>query len=105
MVGRWIEIRWRYWEKDSTTKSGRRSQYIWCEGKVEQVADGVIKASSRCKKSRKPGALRIRWPADAERDDGESFTWTVLDPLDWGREVHQGWRWPERELRTPAHNK
>ena len=64
-------------------KSGRRSNYIWCEGKVEHVADGVIKASPRCQKPLKAGALRVRWPADAERAEPESYTWTVLDPADW----------------------
>ena len=67
---------------------------------MEQVADGVIKASPRCRKPLKAGAVRVRWPADAERDEPESFTWTVLDPSDWTREVHQGWRWAEGELRA-----
>ena len=44
-------------------------------------------------------------PADADRDEKESFTWTVLDLVDWTREVHQGWRWAERELRQQANAK
>jgi len=49
--------------------------------------------------------VRVRWPADADRDEKESFTWTVLDLVDWTREVHQGWRWAERELRQQANAK
>ena len=29
----------------------------------------------------------------------------VLDPADWTREVHLGWRWAQCELRTPSRAK
>eukprot|EP00966_Prymnesium_polylepis_P109072 2524094-Prymnesium_polylepis.1 len=67
LVDREIEIRWRYWVKDSTMKSGRRSEYIWCTGTVVEVADGrTTKKSKQCKSPLPWGAVRIRWPEDAE---------------------------------------
>ncbi len=80
--------------------------YIWCEGQVEEAADGVTtKRTPRCKNILPAGAVRIRWPADAARKEPETLVWCILDARDWRREVMNGWRWAERELSTPPREK
>ena len=52
---------------------------IWCVGTVVQVANGTTdKASPRCKKMLDAGAVCIKWPADKDYDEGESYTWSIL---------------------------
>ena len=99
LVEREIEVRWLYWVKDSTAKSGRRSEYIWCVGTVVQVADGKTFKSKKAKPPLMPwGAVRIRWPEDAEFGEKESFVWSVLKPADFAKECHLGWRYSKAEL-------
>ena len=37
-------------------------------------------------------------PEDRERDEPESFVWSVLKPADWNRDVHLGWRFDAAQL-------
>ena len=82
MVGTEVEVCWRYWrpptdeEKAAGEKRKKIGEKIWCEGKVEQVANGMTdKESVRCKNLLKAGALRIRWPADPVRKELETLSW------------------------------
>ena len=59
LLGRYIEVRWRYWDVGEDGK--RKSVYIWCEGEVVEVADGrTTKKSAACKSPLPWGAVRIR---------------------------------------------
>ena len=42
--------------------------------------------------------MRIRWPKDADYDEGEKFVWSVLKPADFNCEAHLGWRYAASEL-------
>ena len=44
------------------------------------------------------GAVRIRFPEDRSRDEKETFSWVVLKPVDFNREVHLGWRFDAAQL-------
>lgn len=77
-------------------------QYIWCEGIVEEVANGTIRKSKRAKDALPAGAVRIRWPADADYDERETLVWSILNPSDWCKDVHLGWRWAPSELERLA---
>lgn len=116
LVGKMLEVRWRYWHKTTG-----QPVYMWCEGEVVQVrvlvrpavahssgnthvatqaADGEAdRMSARCKKVLPAGALRIKWPADVEYDEEESYTWTMLNPKAFNRDVHLGWRFAASELK------
>lgn len=64
-----------------------------------QVADGEKdKLSQRCKKLLPAGALRIKWPADTDFDEDESFVWSILKPCNFNRDTHLGWRFASSEL-------
>lgn len=69
---------------------------------MEEVADGNIRTSKRSKGSLPAGAVRIRWPADPEFEERETLVWSILNPDDWCKEVHLGWRWAPRELERLA---
>ena len=58
--------------------------------------------SPTSKKLAKAGAARIRWPADAERDEPESWSWEILTEANFNDDVHIGWRLSEGELRRRA---
>eukprot|EP00965_Chrysotila_dentata_P135869 4491415-Pleurochrysis_carterae.AAC.1 len=74
-------------------------RYMWCEGEVVSVADGMSdKCMPRSRTLLPAGALQIKWPEDAERDEPESFAWTVLHPAEWNRDVQHAWRWAPSEL-------
>lgn len=45
------------------------------------------------------GALRIKWPADVEFDEDESYVWSMLNPKNFNRDVHLGWRFAATELK------
>lgn len=45
------------------------------------------------------GALRIKWPADVDFDEDESFVWSMLHPKAFNRDVHLGWRFAASELK------
>eukprot|EP00965_Chrysotila_dentata_P146972 4852092-Pleurochrysis_carterae.AAC.1 len=54
---------------------------MWCEGEVVSVANGESdKRSERARTLLPAGALRLKWPEDVEREEPESFTWTILHP-------------------------
>lgn len=72
--------------------------FIWCEGTVDEVSDGTIRKSKRSKDALPAGAVRIRWPADPEFEEKETLVWSILNPADWCKEVHLGWRWAPSEL-------
>ena len=98
--------------QDNTLKLDEKGRpipyYVWCEGEVVQVADGITTKRSkdkRCTKILPAGAVRIRWPADARRKEKETVGWTILNPQDFKREVIHGWRWAARELSTPPRGK
>lgn len=99
LVGRKLEIHWRYWRAAEPGERGKRKQvFIWCEGVVAEVSDGTIRKSKRSKESLPAGAVRIRWPADSDFEERETLVWSILNPSDWCREVHLGWRWAPSEL-------
>lgn len=65
-----------------------------------QAADGETdKMSARCKKVLPAGALRIKWPADVDFDEDESFVWSMLQPKSFNKDVHLGWRFAASELK------
>lgn len=65
---------------------------------MDEVSDGTIRKSKRSKETLPAGAVRIRWPADAEFEERETLVWSILHPSDWCKEVHLGWRWAPCEL-------
>lgn len=122
LVGKTIEVRWRYRHVETG-----QPVYIWCEGVVEKVlvaprtynvhhsicsaaycsaclcakvADGEKdKATARCKKILPAGVVQIRWAADVEYDEEETLVWSVLKPAGFNRDVHLGWRFAACELK------
>lgn len=93
-MGKKLEVRWRY----TNTDTGE-PVYIWAEGEVVQVADGEKdKKSARCKKILPAGAVRIKWPEDAQYDESESFVWSILKPSAFNKDVHLGWRFAPCEI-------
>lgn len=79
-----IEVRWRYW----TMEGGKwKSQYIWCEGKVVEVADGkTTRKTPRCRSPLPWGSVRIQWPEGSEFNEEETYSWTILKAVDWNKE-------------------
>jgi hypothetical protein len=73
-----------------------------------QIANGTTDTESpRCKKLVQAGAVRIKWEADAEFEEEESYTWSILREDNWNSEVVLGWRYTaaalrERERSQPA---
>ena len=66
---------------------------------VVEVADGkTTKKSKKCASPLEWGAVRIKWPADSDYEEAESYSWTVLKPADFRNEVHLGWRYSADEL-------
>ena len=97
LVGKELELRWRYWTKEGTK---RKQVFIWCTGVVVEIADG--KTTKEKPKSKKPlpwGAVRIKWEADTEFEEDESLTWSILKGEDWNKEVCLGWRYSAAELK------
>lgn len=67
---------------------------------LAQAADGEHdKRTPRCRKVLPAGALRIKWPADVEFDEDESFVWSILHPKAFNKDVHLGWRFAACELK------
>ena len=94
LVGAMLEVRWRYRHKVTG-----KPVYIWCTSEVMQVADGgSTKKTERCKKILPRGAVRLKWPADVEFDEDESFVWSFLKPNSFNKDVHLGWRLDAKEL-------
>ena len=44
------------------------------------------------------GAVRVRWAADEDFDERETYVWSVLKPCDFNRNVHLGWRFDAEQL-------
>ena len=64
-----------------------------------QAADGEnTKKSQRCRNILPLGAVRIKWPADVEFDEDESFVWSLLKPSSFNKDVHLGWRLDASEI-------
>ena len=53
---------------------------------------------AKCKKLLDAGAVRLKWPADLEREEQESFTWCILTKDNWNEETVLGWRLSAAEL-------
>eukprot|EP00965_Chrysotila_dentata_P056179 1862455-Pleurochrysis_carterae.AAC.2 len=90
LVGRTLEVRWRYILTPTlgATSLTPTHTYMWCKGKVVSVADGTNdKRSERARTLLPAGALKLKYPEDAEREESESFTWTILHPQKWNRDV------------------
>ena len=43
-------------------------------------------------------AVRIRWPADSEHEERETYQWSVLTKDNWNAETVLGWRFAPAEL-------
>ena len=65
---------------------------------VVEVADGKVKRTPQCQSPLPWGAVRIRWPQDADYAEGETFVWSVLKPADFNKERHLGWRYAASTL-------
>ncbi|KAL1525976.1 hypothetical protein AB1Y20_020802 [Prymnesium parvum] len=95
LVGKTLEVRWRYRHVETG-----QPVYIWCEGVVEKVADGEKdKATARCKRILPAGVVQIRWAADIEYDEEETLVWSMLKPSGFNKDVHLGWRFAASELK------
>lgn len=70
---------------------------------MDEVSDGTIRKSKRSSATHPAGAVRIRWPADADYDERETLVWSILNPADWCKDVHLGWRWAASELEKLSH--
>ena len=110
MIGAKLEVCWRYWraptdeEKAAGEKRKKIGVKIWCEGTVEQVANGLDKETARHKSPLAKGALRIRWPADRTREvpEPETLSWHIFLDTDWNQHAHLGWRFTAAELKARA---
>jgi hypothetical protein len=112
LVGSWLEICWRYWRpptEEEVAKGEKRKKIgvkIWCEGEVVVVANGTSTLekpeSAKCKKLAEAGAVRIRWPADLERKERESFSWHIFQDALFNQDKHLGWRFTAAELQKRA---
>lgn len=104
LVGTMLEIRWRYWapDTDPTTKRKKMAVDIWCEGEVVQVvqvANGSTDTEGpRCTKLLEAGAVRIKFKADADFEEQEQYTWSILRACNWNAEAVLGWRYTAAEL-------
>ena len=115
LPGTGLEVRWRYWvpvteeERAAGDKRKKRAVDIWCECEVVQVANGktdtgLLNAMQpeqppKCKKLLDAGAVRLKWPADAAREEPESYTWCILTKANWNEESVLGWRYTAAELK------
>ena len=99
LVGKWLEVRWRYTNKDTG-----EYEYIWSPGKVVRVADGCSdKKTARGKKLLPAGAVLWAWEADPDFDEPAGEQWLTLLPAKFNEQVWYGWRLDPRELvKAPA---
>ena len=100
LIGKELEIRWRYWRPAKEGERGKKKAVdIWCVGEVVSVANGTTdKESPRCKHPLAKGAVRIKWPADADFDERETYTWSLLTQENWNKEAVLGWRYTAAQL-------
>ena len=105
-VGTQLEVCWRYWrdpDPENPKEAGKKrvGEKMWCEATVVEVADGKTtfgKIGKEKKQLLKPGAVRLKWPADAAFKEEESFSWHVLQAPDWRSTKHLGWRYTKEQL-------
>ena len=98
LVGKWIEILWKYFDKDT-----KQPTLIWATGRVIAIADGLTnKRSSRARKILPAGGLLWAWEADKTFDERAGEQWLILLPSKWNKHVHYGWRLDPRELKSAA---
>ena len=100
LIGKELEIRWRYWRPAKEGERGKKKAVdIWCVGEVVSVANGTTdQESPRCKHPLAKGAVRIKWPADADFDERETYTWSLLTKENWNKEAVLGWRYTAAQL-------
>ena len=90
---------WKYISKDTA-----ETVYIWTEGRITRVADGLTDTrSARARKILPAGAVLWAWDADASPDAGENGgeRWLVLLPNKWNPSsgtCPYGWRFTPKEL-------
>ena len=78
--------------------SGGNSGDMWKFG-VVSVANGTTdKQSPRCKHPLAKGAVCIKWPEDANFDEQEHFSWSILTRENWNKEAVLGWRYTASQL-------
>ena len=104
MVGSSLELCWCYWRKpteEEVAKGDKRKNiqiFMWCECDVVLVANGTTTTqnpeNAQCKKLAKAGAVRVKWPADVDRNEPESFMWLILQDDDFApdKDRHLAWR-------------
>ena len=94
LVGKWIEVRWKYFNKENN-----EPVYIWSTGKVVRVADGLTdKKSPRARKVLPAGMVLWAWEADPEFDEAAGEQWLALLPSKWNQQQLYGWRYDPREF-------
>ena len=94
LVGKWLEVRWRYTNKDTG-----EYVYIWSPGKVVRVADGLAdKRTALGKKLLPAGAVLWAWEDDPDFEDPAGEKWLTLLPAKFNAQVWYGWRLDPREL-------
>ena len=110
LIGAEVDIRWRYWAAVTDPKDKRKKMAVdtWCTGEVVQIANGTSDKGTlnkmttekvTCRTLLQAGAVRIKWPADPDHDEPESWTWVILEKRNWNAEVVMGWRFSEDELK------
>ena len=67
---------------------------MWSRELVKEV-----KANApRCKRILNAGAVCIKWPADEDFEEAESYTWSILTKDNWNKEAVLGWRYTKAQL-------
>ena len=112
LIGTELDIRWRYWVpvNDPKDKRSKKACDIWCTGEVVQIANGTSDTGTlnqmtaekvTCRKLLDAGAVRIKWPADLDREvpEPESWTWVILEKAGWNADAVMGWRFATAELK------
>lgn len=101
LVGKRIEVLWKYFEKGSDGQTGQQ-HLIWCTGRVVRVADGLSdKRSARARKVLPAGAILWAWDADPEFDEVAGEQWLILLPKKFNPSTQKQaycWRFDPREF-------
>ena len=71
-----------------------------------QIANGTTDKerpdNAKCKKLARAGAVRLKWPKDADFEEEEQYTWSILTEANWRKEAVLGWRYSAEELEKRA---
>ena len=100
LVGKRIEVLWKYFNKDTN-----EPMLIWATGRVTRVADGLTDTkSARAKKLLPAGAVLLAWDADPDFGEVAGEQWLTLLPkrLNPPHQVVYGWRYDPRDLSAAA---